>query len=160
MCGKIAEFFQDEDGCYINYVMDIIPFCNGQLADGVFTIVQLVILSISILLFCVSILTGTNTYEIWKRVAIFGTMVAFATVCVAAIKVTVAFCVEQNKAKAEWELGMFIGVVLLTFCCCVISWDYPCVPTTLCLPIFLIIAEIIKNLVTDDSSCFHPNQYN
>jgi len=78
---------------------------------------------------------------------------------VATIKVTVAFYIGENKAKAEWELGMFIGVVLMTFCCCVISWDYPCVPTTLCLPMLLILTEIIKNLAMNDSSCLYPNQY-
>ena len=70
-------------------------------------------------------LTGTDTYKIWKRVAIFGMIITILTVIVCAIKVTVAFYAKENKAKAEWELGMFIGVVLLTFCCCVISWNYP-----------------------------------
>ena len=158
VCDKIAEYFQDEDGCYKKYVMDIIPFCNGQFTDGAFEIIQMAVFVISILLFCASC-TGKDTYRIRKRIAIFGTMMAFITVVVAVIKIIVTFYVEENKAKAGWELGMFIITTLVSCCCCLIGREYPCIPISLCLPILLIIAETIKNLATDDSSCLHPYRY-
>ena len=157
VCSAIAEHFKDDYACYKKYVMDIFPFCNEHFHDGVFDIIQLAIVAISMILFCISSDTSKAYHTNRERFAIVGTIMTILTVVAAIIKIIVTFAVEEDKAKGGWEIGMFIGMLVLSCCFCAKDRD-PCVPTTLCLPILLMIAETIKNFITDNSSCLHPYQ--
>ena len=155
VCSAIAELFKDDYTCYKKYVTDIFPFCNEHFHDGLFDIMQLAIVAISMILFYISSATSKDYYTIRERFFIVGMIMTILTIVAAVIKIIVTFAVEEDKAKGGWEIGMFIGMLVLSCCCCAKD---PCVPITLCLPILLMIAETIKNFITDDSTCLHPYQ--
>jgi len=159
VCDKIAEHFQDKDGCYKKYVMDIVPFCNGEFYDGAFEILQIAIFFIGMLMFCMSLTDKEkhkDTYKVRSTIVKFGILITIITVIVDVIKLIATLIVEENMVKAVWELAMFTGMSILSLSCFVISWDYPCIPATLCMPILQMISEIAKNFVVDDSSCLYP----
>jgi len=157
VCNKIAEHFQDEDGCYNKYVMDIVPFCNGHLIDSAFEIVQLAIFFVGTLMYCMC-LTGTSrdTYKLRSTIVHFGILIMITTAMVDVIKLITTFIDEDDMAKVVWELAMFISTLVVSCCCFVCCWNHPCIPASLCLPVLQIISEIIKNFATDDSGCFYP----
>ena len=133
-CGKTKGFLKD-----------VIPFCNGDMwPDLLFDIIQVVLMSISILVICCCRPSYRSDREAFICAGIIMTCIV---VFIDIIKIGISFALDDTDV-AVFELIMFVITLAISCClhCCTCEFDQPCIPGVLILAVLQVTGEVVKHM--------------